>query len=114
MKLGIHERFALLNLLPIEESYPGMRDVVEFKMLLNLTGDEEKEIELKRSVDPQSNRVQMGWNPLLAESVVVDIPVSHYIFNLIRDILRRLSDTKKIREDQLSLYEKFVMDYEQV
>jgi len=107
MKLGIYERMELLQLLPPHDTYAGMKEIFTTKLLLNPTPEEAKIINMKQ----EGNR--LVWDPAAAEGLVVDIPFSEFMFNMIRDILRRRSDEGKISDNQLTLYEKFVMDYEQ-
>ena len=49
MKLTIHERFTLLELLPPENTFAGIKEIYKAKLHLNLTEDEEIEIIVHRS-----------------------------------------------------------------
>ena len=106
MKLNVHERMILIPLLPEQESYAGMGEITSLKLILQLTGDEATEL-----VTLHENG-QQELDNVAAAAHVVEIPVSGWMTKVIRDILSKMNDHKKIRENQLSLYEKFCLDYD--
>ena len=54
----------------------------------------------------------MQWNVAKAAEKIKDVPIDEYITHLFRDALARLSREGKLKEDHISLYEKFVVTYE--
>lgn len=105
MKLTVAERFILRELLPTEESYAGMTEIFKLKTHLALSGAELKKIELVQ--DEKGIR----WNADKAQDVLKDIPMGEWVTNIIRDILREKNEKHKIKEQEMSLYDKFIVDY---
>lgn len=106
MKLNVHERMILVPLLPEEESFAGMGEIVRLKLTLQLTGEEADELVIDKDGRQQLDVVK-------ASAHIKEIPISEWMMKQIKGILRKLDDAKKLKENQLSLYEKFVMDYDQ-
>lgn len=105
MKLTIGERIVLASLLPIEDSYAGMTEIQRLRIHLGLTGEEAEKIDMKREGGG------IVWNEEKASQLIKDIPMGEWITNVIRDILRLRSDQRKIHAEEMTLYEKFVIDY---
>ena len=105
MNLTIDERFVLAGLLPSEESYNGMTEIARLKMHLILSDEEATTIKLAR----EGNGVR--WDSGAAAQVIKDIPIGEWLTNVIREILRDKSDKHKLSEREMSLYEKFIVDY---
>ena len=106
MILTVHERLALLELLPAENTFAGIRDIHRAKLNLSLTDEEMEELE----VVFESGMVQ--WNQEKALSMDKDIPFGEWMVNTIRGILVTRDKAAEITERDMSLFEKFVMDYE--
>lgn len=107
MKLTVSERLTLLGLLPEESNYAGVREIFRLRTLLGLTDDESKEIEVQPTGD---GRIQ--WNQEKALGLIVDIAMGEWITEMVRGVLRDLDDKYKLSVEIMSLYEKFILDYE--
>ena len=106
MILTIHERLKLLEILPKEEDYKGMREIVRTINLLSLTDEEAKEL------DAKFEEGRMFWNIEKSLTMDKDIPFGEWITEAVREVLYNLNKDHKIAADLMSIYEKFVMDYE--
>lgn len=106
MKLTVQERLELLEIMPANESYSGIKEINRTQLLLALSGDEWKELEV---VQEEGN---ISWNPEKAMTLIVDIPMGEWLTNTIRGILRQMDRELQIKPQQMSLFEKFVLDYE--
>jgi len=107
MKLSVGERLTLLGLLPDESNYAGVREIYRTRSLLGLTDAEAKEIE----VEPRDDgRIQ--WNQEKALGLIVDIAIGEWMTEVIRGELRDLDKGYHLKPEIMSLYEKFIIDYE--
>ena len=106
MILTVHERLKLLELLPPESNYPGMKEIVRGINLLSLTEDEGKELDVKF----EENRII--WNIDKALLMDKDIPFGEFLVESVRDVLYEMHKNHKITADIMSIYEKFCLDYE--
>jgi hypothetical protein len=52
------------------------------------------------------------WDQEKALALVVDIPMGEFITNVIRVILREKSRERELEVTELTLFEKFILDYE--
>ena len=107
MKLTVEERLTLLSLLPEESNYAGVREIFRLRQLLGLSGEESEKIEVKALPD---GRIQ--WNREKALGLIVDIPMGEWITEVIRMELWKLDHDMKIGVEHMSLFEKFIFDYE--
>ena len=106
MNLTVPERLKLLELLPEKDSYSGLTEIYRAGLLLSLTDDEKDLIQVK-IVDGG-----IQWNQEKALSLVVDIPMGEYLTNEVRRILKEKDSERDLEIAEISLYEKFIMDYE--
>ncbi len=106
MILTIHERLTLLELLPTENTFSGILEIHKAKLHLNLTSEEMEELE----VVFEEGMVQ--WNQEKALSMDKDIPFGEWMVTTIRYILVERDKAAEVTEREMSLFEKFVMDYE--
>jgi len=110
MKLELHERFVLLTLLPKEGDYAALKTIRRAKEMLNPTPQEVEAFEIVQTTGTDGKPV-LNWNAQKASEAVKDCPVDEYTMNLIRDELAKLNKTKKLTEQYLSVYDKFVVAY---
>jgi hypothetical protein len=94
-------------MLPVENTYSGLVEIRRLLMLLSLTGDETKELEVKLL-----DNGQIQFENEKALGMIADIPMGEWITNTIRGILRDKSDKAELKIAEASLYEKFILDYE--
>ena len=107
MKLSVGERLTLLGLLPDESNYAGVKEIYRTRQLLSLTDAEAKEIEV---VPRDDGRIQ--WNQEKALGLIVDIAMGEWMTEVIRGVLRELDRQYLLKPEIMSLYEKFIIDYE--
>jgi hypothetical protein len=106
VKLNVHERMALIPLLPTEDSFAGMGEVVRLKYTLVLTDEEIKDLVTEVDGGGRLDNAK-------AQTHIRDLPINEYMTKLIRKILREKDDAGLIHENELTIFEKFVLDYEQ-
>ena len=105
MKLNVHERMILIPLLPTEESFAGMGEITSLKLILQLSAEEADELLMKVDGPPQVD-------PVKASAHIREIPISAWMTKTIQGNFSKMNDQKKLKENQLSLYEKFCLDYD--
>ena len=105
LKLEVHERLALLNLLPTKSSYAGLKSVRKAKEIISFTPEEVEYYELAHD-DGQTK-----WSSAKAVQRVLDAPMEEYIVDLVRQKLSEMEKKKELTDQYLSLYEKFVIAY---
>ena len=106
MKLTILERFTLIELMPPENTFAGIKEIYKTKLHLNLTEDEIDELEIVY----EGGTIQ--WNQEKALSMDKDIPMGEWMVETIRGIMVTRDKEGKITEQEITLHEKFVMDYQ--
>ena len=107
MRLTIPERLKLLELLPPKESYKGMMEIQRLGMNLSVQDAEAIEIEVEHTEDGM-----IKWNQDKALGLIVDIPMGEWVTNLLRQVLRDRDREGDLEVTELSLFEKFILDYE--
>ena len=106
MKLNVIERLRLLEIMPEESTYEGIKDIHMTNLLLNLTGDEAD------AIDAVHKEGIITWNADKAMGLIVDIPMGEWMTNTIRVVLREKSHEGDLNAAEITLFEKFIMDYE--
>jgi|SRR3990172_2340555 len=110
MRLEVHERLALLTLLPTEGDYAALKTIRRAREMISFTPDEINFYEIK-IVPGADGKPQTQWNTAKAGEAIKDCPVDEYTVNVIRDKLSDLNKRKKLTDQYMSIYEKFVVDY---
>ncbi len=105
MRLTLHERLVLAEYIPFEGRYADMVEVRKIKELLAFTPDEMQEFEVKY----EGGGVR--FNAAKAITYLKDIPMTEWITVQIQTALRTREAEGKIREQDLTLYEKFIVQY---
>ena len=108
MILTVAERLTLLGILPNESNYPGVREIFRLRQLLSLTDEESKEINVQQGEMPGT----IMWDNEKALGLQVDIAMGEWITEVVRGELRELNEDYKLTTEVMSLYEKFIRDYE--
>lgn len=100
MKLTVLERLILLNIIPREGDYKSIKIIRKLKEALSF--DEKEHKLLKFRQEGQATR----WE----DNVIKDkeIEIGEIATNLIKETFKTLNTQKKITEEMLSLYEKFI------
>ena len=109
MKLEVHERIALLDLLPKQSDYIGLLALRKAREIISFTPEESEYYELRIGDDKRWH-----WDGPKASQRILDAPIEEYIVGLIREKLAELNDKKLLSELYLSLYEKFITNYQAV
>jgi len=107
MLLEIHERIALLEIMPKESDYAGLKALRVARENISLTPEE---IEFTNyQVITEGDKTRLYWDIPLALDAIRDIPIDDYVSGVISDTLAALSKKKKLSERYYSVYEKFVL-----
>jgi hypothetical protein len=100
MLLNVSERLVLISILPKESDYTTIKIVQNLKEDLSFT---EEEHELLKFYNTEDGMVH--WNS--ENDIPKEIPIGEKATDIIASSLRNINATKKLREDHISLYEKF-------
>ena len=100
MELSIFERLILLNVLPKEGDFTTLKIVRKLRDDLSFSEDEHKVLEFK------NDGGQVQWK--LAGDIAKDISIGEKATDIIVEVLKELNKTKKLTEQHIGLYEKFV------
>jgi hypothetical protein len=111
MKLEVHERLALLNILPKEGDYAALKTIRRNREGISFTPEEIAFYELV-SQPNAAGTMQTTWNSTRAAEKVKDVPLDEYTTNVIRDKLQEMSKKHKLTDEYFSLFEKFVVMYQ--
>jgi hypothetical protein len=103
MNLSVSERMVILQILPKEGNYATLRILQNLKLALSFTEQELKEWEIV--TDAEKNQTRWSINAGLA-----DIPIGERAMDMIVEALIKLDREKKLTEQALSVYEKFIPD----
>lgn len=100
MKLSVLDRLVALNLLPTEGSFTNLKLIRVAKETLSFNEEENKTLQFKQTGD------QMIWN----QTVVVEkeIELGEVVSLIIVEALKKLDSEGKLRDEHISLYEKFI------
>lgn len=111
MKLEVHERLALLNILPKEGDYAALKTLRRAREMISFTSEEISFYEIVNRQNPDGT-TQTSWSAIRAAEKIKEVPVDEYTTNLIRDKLSSMSKNHKLTDEYYSLYEKFVVMYQ--
>ena len=99
MELGVGDWIVLLSILPSQGDVLTVRIVHDLKQALSFTEEEHESLQIK----VEDDKVRWG-----GADGVKEIPIGPRAHVLIGDTLKGLDEEKKITEDHLGLWEKFV------
>ena len=113
--LNVFERIILLNILPVEGDFTTLKLVRQMRENLSFTEEEHKLLQFKNAGDTFADKNgetqvvgegQIKWH----EGEVSDknINIGEKATDIIVEVLKKLSDEKKLRNEHMSVYEKFV------
>jgi len=101
MKLSVHERLLLLNLLP------ATGDITSIKLLRKVKED----LSFNEKENKDLGFVQDGeilrWNSEKG-NVEKDVTIGEIITELIKTELKKMNEEKKLTDQHISIYEKFI------
>lgn len=101
MKLNIKERIILLNIMPEENNFITLKIIRKLKENLSFSEKELKEFEIKINTNNS-----VTWNVKKEQDKEIDI--GEKATDIIIEALMELDKNKKLTEQHISLYEKFV------
>lgn len=101
MKLEVFERLLLLGLLPKEGEYTTLKLLRVLREDLSFSEEENQKLEFKKEAE------MIRWKPI-ADSAK-EVAIGRSMFDLIRGILVKMDKDKKLMEEHMALYEKFVL-----
>ena len=108
MKLTIVERLLVLNdLLHKKGDFAALKEVRQAREALSFTGEELEEQQII-SVDGK-----VSW-PSASNDYEKDIPLTAWVTNQIQENLRDKNTKGELEEKDFTIYEKFIVAYDQV
>lgn len=105
MILDISERLTLLTILPHEGDYASLKILNQLRLSLSFTEEEIKEWGIIG--DPEKNMTSWA-NPNETDSQEAEIPIGEKATDIIVEALKKLDSEKKLPENALEVYEKFI------
>jgi hypothetical protein len=111
MKLEVHERIAVMQLLPKEGGYAALKTIRRAREMISFSPEEILFYEITSGTGADGQAFT-NWNPKKAMEQIKEVPVDEFTTNLIRTILSELESKGKLTEQVMSLYEKFVVMYQ--
>jgi hypothetical protein len=109
MKLEVHERIALLGILPTQSTYVGFKALQKAKEIISFTSEEEKFYGLH--IAETGN---WEWDGAKASERALDAPMEQFIIETVREKLAEMDANGTLSELYVSLYEKFIINYRAV
>lgn len=83
-----------------------MGEIAKLRMILQMTAEEAGELLIE---DEQGNQ---QLDNMKGMAHIREIPISEWMTKTIRSLLRQKDDAKTMKENELSLFQKFVLDYD--
>lgn len=104
MELGVMDRLVLLSVLPREGNITTLKIVRKLREDLSFSEEEHKTLNIKTS---EQNKMTT-WDNTIA--VKKEIEIGEKATDVIVEALKKLSDSNKLHEDHLSVWEMFMED----
>lgn len=105
--LTVLERLVLLNVLPKEGNFTTIKLLRKLRENLSFDEAENKALNFVQDGD------QVTWDVDEAAKITRHIQIGEKMTDLIHDALKKLNDEKKLTDQHLSLYERFVANREE-
>jgi len=100
-----------MELLTVEsDSFANWKERRIAKEVLSPTFEESKEINLREVESPQGK--QLTWDTEKATEAIKDVPISNWTHETVRTKLAELDKDSKLPDRYVSIFEKFVVNYE--
>ena len=100
MKLNIKERLVLLGVMPVEGNFLTLKIVRQLREDLSFSEEELKQYKFNEE------QGRITWDE--SQEQPKDVPIGKEGKRIIRDALEKLDREEKLREDHVSVFEKFV------
>jgi len=104
MKLNVLERLILLNVLPPTGDITSIKLLREVREEASFDEEENKALNFK-----QEEEGSLMWNQA-AGSIEKDILIGEIVTELVKTALKKLDEEKKLTEDHISFYDKFMQE----
>jgi len=101
MKLSVHERLLLLNLLPATGDITSIKLLRKVKEDLSFNEKENKDLGFVQDGE------MLRWNSEKG-NVEKDVTIGEIITELIKTELKKMNEEKKLTDQHISIYEKFI------
>ena len=103
MEFSVLERINLLSILPKEGDITTLRIIRDLRDALSFSEDDHKLLHF------QAVGGQTAWDVKGGKAVgLKDVPLGEKALDIIKDVLKKLNEWKKLTLDTLALYERFV------
>ena len=102
MKLNVTERINLMGILPAETNYVTLKIVNDLKSELSFSEEELKEYEMRFEDS------MVYFNPV--KSKEKEIKIGEKATDIIIEALNKLDKDNKVNDNNISLYEKFIIN----
>lgn len=100
MELGVFDRLILLNILPKEGDFTTLKIVRKLREDLSFTEAEHKALQF------QQNEGTIKWQT--EADIPKEIQIGEKATDIIVEVLKKLDKDKKLTDQHVSVYEKFV------
>lgn len=116
MKLGVFDRLVLLNILPREGDILSLRQVRRLREALSFSDEEHAALGLHVCSGPNTDCDRCSADPAAAgqvhwkteAEVLKEVDIGPRAAQIITDALKALNDGRKLREEHIPLFERFV------
>lgn len=99
----------LIEVLTVQEDkYENLKALRRAKEMLSITPEEGEQIDMKRADDAGGLIFHAGK----ASVLVKEIPVDEWVSQRIRNTLSKAENDGKLKDGYVTIYEKFVIDYQ--
>lgn len=109
MELSVMERIVALELLPREGDFITLKALRELRESLAPNEKEVKKFGITATPNKEKGMIDYSWE----KNGEADIPISEMKCSIIRDALKVKERNKHLTENEISLYEKFVVSKEE-
>jgi len=99
MKLSVNDRLILLGVIPLQGDFTTLKIVRDMRDELSFSEEEHKILKIRQE------ETMMFWEEGLGDK---EINFGEKATDIIVDAFKKLNDQKKLRIEQMELYEKFV------
>lgn len=110
MLLEVHERLALIQILPSQGDFKALKTIRRAKEMLSFTPEEMETLKLD-NIKGADGQIRVNWDASKANQVVKDCPIDEYTTNLFIEELAKMNQEGRLTEQTMSIYEKFVVLY---
>jgi len=102
MQLGILERLVLLSVLPKEGDFMTLKVLRNLREDLSFSEAEHKELQFSRNAETGNIEWQKSGDK------VKDITIGEKATDIVKAVLKKLDEEKKLSDDLYTVYEKFM------